>query len=114
MMLEIMGQGCARGLANPELLDAVAQQRLELWVTMQALRHVRHARLHARDRDGVTCPTQLIEPPCLLLPVGDEPVGALRTFYADFAFKLHGVGRGSGSPLHRLVDQPMIGVEGAA
>ena len=45
MMLEIMGQGCARGLANPELLDAVAQQRLELWVTMQALRHVRHARI---------------------------------------------------------------------
>src|SRR5690606_35265039 len=65
----------ARG-ADSEPFGAIAQQRLELRVALQALGHRGHTFLHTLFRKEVLRPFEPVKLTRLRLPVGDEPFGA--------------------------------------
>ena len=111
---EIARHAAAHGRIDAQFPSASAQQRFDLRVAFEALRHARHFLPDALRAPEIPVATQVVVRLPELLPALDKAVGALERIGAQFCFLVHRTHRGLTSTLCGLVDQLWLALEGVS
>lgn len=74
MPLEILRQRLAALGRQTQFLGAIAQQRLQLWIAFQPLRHARHSLTHLPACVMVAAAAERLTLAVAALPIGNEAV----------------------------------------